>query len=230
MDLLIDSADRSSGNLQTAHYTLTKPVVGVKASLVGCWFYLTAYPVSAHSVIFFENGNTGVTFTASVAAGNYSTATYASALQTGMNAVGGIANSYTVSYSATTAEFTIVASTVSVALSTTNTSLSKRYTGFTVQSFSTTITGDTVANLSAPLFVDIRMGAAQGGVGVQGLAFVGRVPLNAAFGGLVEFKNHELPTYFDCSALSNQMQIAFVDSNGEPFTLQSNYLLKFHYI
>lgn len=230
MDLLIDSGDRSSGDLQTAFYTITKPVIGTKAALVGAWFYFTAYPVSAHSVIFYEGGSTVTPFTASVAAGNYSTTTYASALQTAMNAVAGIANTYTVTYNATTAKFTIVAVASSVALASTNTALSQRYTGFTTQSFGTTITGATVANLSPPLFIDIRMGSAQGGVGVQGLAFVGRVPINAAFGSQVVYENHQLPTYFDVSGISNSMQIAIVDSNGTAFTNQSNYLLKFHYI
>lgn len=215
-DLYLDTAKRNSGTIGNAQWYISKSVPGSYFNLERITFFYSLYPVAAHDITFNENGDTGTTFTCSIAAGSYGANAYAAAIQTGMNAAGG-ANTYTVSFVSASGKITIVPSTVTVSIKTLSTA-AKRYTGFTsATAFAMTVTSDSVINIAGPLFIDVTMGGTGAGVDSQGLTIMQRVPLNGNFGDFIEFDNSTNPAKIALQNQANSYNIRMVDQYGEVF-------------
>jgi hypothetical protein len=216
-DLYLDTAKRNSGTIGNAQWYISKSVPGSYFNLERVTFFYSLYPVSAHSITFNEDGDTGVTFTASISAGSYGANAYAAAIQTAMNAVGGIANTYTVSFVSSTGKLLVVGSSVTVSITELSTA-AKRFTGFTVaSSFATSVTSDSIINIAGPLFIDVTMGSIGAGVDSEGLTIMQRVPLNGNFGDFIEFDNSTNPAEIALQNQANSYSIRVVDQYGEVF-------------
>ena len=109
------------------------------------------------TLVFRENGGV-VDFTAIIPEGFYSATQYASILQTTMNAVPGIANSYSVSYNSQTLKFTITANLPNTFAIRSNSNMLNEM-GFSqaqLNTFTTTKTAAYVCDISGSHYIDVK--------------------------------------------------------------------------
>ena len=163
---------------------------------------LFAVNSNTNTLVFQEDG-AGTDFTATLTVGNYSATTLATEIKTQMDSAG--ANTYTVTYDASTFKYTIATSGTSIRLLDTSTCL--EVIGFTAQDafVATSTTSDLVARLDGPQYVSIISNLNSMNISSNSYSnIMERVPISTAIGDLITYEPSEV-TYqaFHTGTLDN---------------------------
>ena len=178
------------------------------------------------TLVFRENGGV-VDFTVVIPEGSYNGNQYASVLQTAMNAVVGIANTYTVTYSTQTLKFTIyttIPNTFSIRSN--STMLSEMgWAPSQLNSFSVTKTSNYVCDISGSHYVDIQanFNTKTIATGVNRNNILARIQLDVEKGKIVFFKQPIDSNTIICKRLDlEQLEFKIFNDKGRLFRLDPN--------
>jgi len=180
------------------------------------------------SLVFQENG-VGPDFTATITAGTYNGTDLAAQIQTQMNAVPGIANSYTCSYNQSTLKFTISAN-IPNTFSIRSNSTCLRELGFATAntSFAVTHTSGYIVNLVGSRYVDVTVNHPTNSLStgsVQRSNLLARMKFSVAKGSIEKYQV-QYPTYHNVSRNSlSSLEIRFFNDKGRQVSLDPNHTI-----
>jgi hypothetical protein len=190
------------------------------------------YPVNSsnNTVVFSVNSILGVTYTATITAGNYTGTTFAAALQTALNAAGsGVV--FTVAYSSTTFKITITCGGVDEILirapsfGTTFNNISGFRT--TLVGFQNSVTGDSVVNLAGTSLLKLYVNFSTDSVSSDNSNnLLAVIPVSVSPFSYI-FYNEEIttiPVIVSCRDTDlNNMRIMLLDDNNEIWNLDDDF-------
>ena len=178
-------------------------------------------------LVFRENGN-NIDFTAVLPEGNYNGTQYASSLQTAMNSVIGIANTYTVSYNPITLKFTIQ-TTIPNTFSLRSNSTMLNELGFSssqLNTFSTGKTADWTCDISGSHYIDIvsNFNTKTTGSGLNGRGnILARIQLDVPKGNIVYWKKSVDSNSIVVKRIDlEQLEFKIYNDKGQIFDIDPN--------
>lgn len=182
-------ASSTPSNFTALINTASSEIPKSHVSLESITFYNLEYGINSNNntLIFQENG-VAADISITITPGNYTDSTYIAALKAEMDAAG--ANTYTVTYNATTSKLSITTTIPDTFKLVGGTMLD--YMGFEVgTSFQTAATGDYPLILSGTTYVDLCLGLLNRNMKTgrnYGRIFA-RIPVNVNYGSLVSYVN-----------------------------------------
>lgn len=204
---------------------LFNDVAKVSVSLENLTFYNLEYGINQYNntIQFRENGNDAVTFTASIAYGNYNTSNFGTALATAMAATG-CANSYSFAYSQITGKATISTAIPNTFKIVGGTAISD--IGYIAQtSFLSGSTGDYPINLGGTTYVDLCLNLYCKNVktGLNYGRVFARIPVDKPFGSLISWTNSsDTDNVILSGDQLDEIYVELFDDIGKPFDLPKN--------
>ena len=178
------------------------------------------------SFVFRENGGV-VDFTATINEGSYNGIDIATEIARAMNAVVGIANSYTASYNQSTLKLSISAN-IPNTFSIRSNSTCLQELGFATQntSFTTAKTGDYIVNLVGSRYIDIVVNHPTNSLSsgaIQRANILGRVKWSVPKGSIEKYQV-QIPQSHNVNrnSLSN-MEIIFYNDKGRKMSMNPNH-------
>lgn len=174
-------------------------------------------------LVFSENGNSGITFTASIIQGYYDGSGFATAVQTAMNSAGA-ANTYTVSYSLITKKLlitTILPATFRIR----DSSTCLEPLGYNAMtSFAAGKGGDFQVNLVPIRYVDMCVNFNSASIALNRRPnILQRIQFSAAAGSVL-FWQASVPVKTVCNAESlRQIEVRLYDDSGRLLSVDQNH-------